>query len=515
MVLKLLYQNYIFDILYVILFFLIILFFLNIRAISKHFRNIKRKYWLILLIIFAGGAIIRLLIFPHFHIMFIDEPLYSEIANNLNLRGMPVSCEHMNFIEESCYLPNKPPAWPFLISIIYRTFGINNYYPIYFNSMLGYLSIILIFLLGYAITKNSKAGLWSALMLSIFPMHIIWSNTAGTNNPSLFFILLTCIFYFIYLEQKGRLLILLTIFSLIIASLIRFENILLIPLFIFFYIIRKHDKIGEIFQNFQVLIFAIIISVFIFTESYFIQFFRGDYLFFDNFFLSFFSFLKAASFGYVLLIIPLIGFIINRSININKIKELAYLFIAFFIFYVPLFSEDRMALIPAIFLIMINSIIIEDFIRKNFKRSTYSRYLILIIILFFFGNSLMVSHKSIERKYSPRLLETAAILKIPPLIPASGYLILEYPTEIHAVSNIKSMRTGNFLTMLHNSDEFFKNNEVYYFYNGYCIKNSLDPAFTPRDKCQEMLKKFDMEIVKEFRRNNVRYYLYKILNHKS
>src|SRR3989344_4181659 len=151
------YQNYILLVLYVVFIAILVeLFFLKKKIITGLFKKIKKKTWIYLLIIFLSGFAIRMFIFPHFHLMYIDEPWNLEIAKNIAYKNEPVVCRYSHPDSEDCFLTQKPPAWPFLVSLLYRIFWPGSAAAFNLNVIIGSLSIILIFAFTYLVFNNEK-----------------------------------------------------------------------------------------------------------------------------------------------------------------------------------------------------------------------------------------------------------------------------------------------------------------------------------------------------------------------
>lgn len=68
-----------------------------------------------------------------------------------------------------------PPGYSFILSLFYRAFGISPTYGRIFNVITGTVSVIMIYLLGKRL-YGSKTGLLSALILALYPEHILYSN---------------------------------------------------------------------------------------------------------------------------------------------------------------------------------------------------------------------------------------------------------------------------------------------------------------------------------------------------
>ena len=508
------YQNSIFFIMYFVFIMLIIFCFLNFRAIANQFRKIKRKTWIFLFAIFLIGFILRVFVFPHVHLMYIDEPLYLEMAKNMNQRQQPVACEYESYGIENCWMPLKAPGWPFLISIVFLIFGMNNYYALYFSSIIGSLSVILIFLLAYLIFRNQKTALWSSFFLAFTPIHVLWSNSAETNNASLFFVLLTMTFFFIYMQCKRKTTLILTIFSLFLTILMRFENIVLIGIFILGYILfsksLSKSSFGRIFEAFYPLIVVVMLSIMIVFESFFIKIFPNKLISIDFYYLNLFEFLKASSFNYVYLLLAAACLFLRNEKDKTKIKYLVTSFVIFFTLYLPIFSEDRMALMPSVFIIILSAYFLEKFCSSFNRFHSLARVFIILLFLPLFCLGLNLAYGDTLSRFNNHFLETEAVLQIKKEIQENCYVIAEFPTVFSLISSIKGLKTGEVLDNPEIVEGLLNKTCVYYFYDGYCSEQTISRSEGSRKRCREMLKILDYRLEQKFNRKWTNYHLYRI-----
>jgi hypothetical protein len=205
------------------------------RFLKNFIFGIDKKTWSFVFIIFLIGLLLRLLFFGHWHMMYTDEFSYMESGKNMLQTGSQV-----NYV--------KSIGWPFMLSLVFGIFGVNSFVALYTSSVFGALTILVIFLLTYSLTKNKNIALLSSLILSLFPLHLKWSGSAETNITSLFFILLALFFCFLFYNEKNNNLFLLAWASVVFAVQFRPENYVLIFLFllgIFLYnkeFIKRIDK---------------------------------------------------------------------------------------------------------------------------------------------------------------------------------------------------------------------------------------------------------------------------------
>ncbi|MCX5700965.1 MAG: glycosyltransferase family 39 protein [Candidatus Omnitrophica bacterium] len=196
-------------------------------------REISSVQWVCLSLILAISVWLRFVFFKPRHIMYVDEFWYMEAARNLITYG-----------QIGAY--PKSLGWPMLLSIIFFIKGVGNFTAIYASAILGALTFFNIFLLTSIIYNNRWLGIISAALFSILPGHILWSVTAETNVPALYFITLTMFFVFLYYKHKASSLLWASLFSIGFIAQIRPENHIFFLLFIFgiFIFVKPLPKIN-------------------------------------------------------------------------------------------------------------------------------------------------------------------------------------------------------------------------------------------------------------------------------
>lgn len=224
------------------------LIYYNRKNIAVFLCSIKHRTWLLLTGIFLAALLLRLFLPYPQHAIYTDEQIYMGAAKNMLLTG-----------QQGVYF--KSIGWPFILSIAFFFFGINNWVAIYTSVLLGALSVVPFFLLCYGLFKDENKSLIAAGIFALMPVHIGWSATAETNVASLFFILLAVSFSILYFRQKKYPLFLLALSGLSFAAHFRPENyiffiIFFLGLFIFKNTAEKRIILSRITA---LLIFTVII----------------------------------------------------------------------------------------------------------------------------------------------------------------------------------------------------------------------------------------------------------------
>ncbi len=214
---------------YIIFIALVIFFILSFKSLKQQFKGVNKSAWVLLLIIFVLALVLRLSV-PHYYKLYMDEPRYVEVAKNIVLHDQ---AQIMKYYGESTFKffePFHPIAWPFLMSVAFRVFGINGFVAGYLNTIISSLAVLMVFLFSYLLFKREDVGLWGGLLLALNPLHVHWSTSAGVNAPSLFFMLLSLTAFIIYCRNRDIKLHLLATFSFLFSVLMRLEYVMVFVL---------------------------------------------------------------------------------------------------------------------------------------------------------------------------------------------------------------------------------------------------------------------------------------------
>jgi len=467
-----LYQYGIIYLMYLLFILFIFLVIINFKTIKKQFK-LSRKTWLLLAAIFILGAIIRLFIFPHFHVMYVDEPLYMEMAKNMNQDKGPVVCEYVDFYSEKCYLPMKPPGWPSMISIFLRLF--NPEHVLIFASIIGSLTIVLTFLLAYVITHKEKVALFSAVILSITPIHVMWSNSAETNMVSLLFMLACMLLYALYYRKNNKLTQYTLLICILISASIRIETVFLVG------ILYLHKRFAKT-EYFYLVVIGYIIAV-LPVEHIAVRFIRNhivngaDYL------------LRIPDMA------PLGLFLLVAGFSLYKIQDiwsrlLVSVTLFFSVFYLPILTESRFLLIPLVCLIIM--------ISRLAGPISYGIIWGLIILLFM---SLIISYGKIQDEHGSVILETEMIIDITQILPKDAVVLLEYPTILNSYGDFTAIP-------LNQAPKGDQSGNIYFLFDIYCSQWDVGGS---KHRCIDFLLRNDAELIKTYQRGSITYRLFHLV----
>ncbi len=244
------------------LFLILFIFtFYNWKKIIISFSSIGKKTWLILFFILLFAFFLRFFWIPHEQITAADGENWTELSIRLHEYGIHARCDFDtdNGCRALSYIP-YPPAYTTLLSMLFKVFEVNEKTAFKFNSAIGVTIVFFAFLLAYLWTKREDVALISALIFGMIAPLLKFSGAVAPALFSVFFLLLTLIFYRIFLERREMTIFLLFLTSLLCTSYIRPETFFLAPILMVLLFFQK--EIREIFNKSNKFFLAILLIVF-------------------------------------------------------------------------------------------------------------------------------------------------------------------------------------------------------------------------------------------------------------
>lgn len=164
-----------------------------------------KKEYKFLIFLFLLALIIRVVFVFVEPIQIWDGTVYSNLGYDLSKNFLDYSFANNGWSDAMPWggWPKagfRPPVLPYSLSFIYFI-GLGNFVK-FFMSLVGALSVVLIFFLAKEIF-NKKVALYSAIFLTLIPLHVIYSGKILSGIYATFFILLT-MFCFWKSFEKGE-----------------------------------------------------------------------------------------------------------------------------------------------------------------------------------------------------------------------------------------------------------------------------------------------------------------------
>ncbi len=203
------------------------------QDIMSAFKKILNKKGIALLALLILIFWVLFQLTPKTHRIFFDEDIYINTGQNMALRGQTGFCNYCSF-ELNQYRPqwlsyNKQPGgWPFLISNVFRLFGVDETYAFYLNNLILVATVLLIFFITRQLTADDFSAFLSALIFATVPHNLMWANTAAAEPAASLFNGLVVFLLILFLQYgKNRHLFFLAV-TLPLAGQIRTESIVIL-----------------------------------------------------------------------------------------------------------------------------------------------------------------------------------------------------------------------------------------------------------------------------------------------
>jgi 4-amino-4-deoxy-L-arabinose transferase-like glycosyltransferase len=205
----------------------------------------KEKIQIILILIFS--FLVRILFLSYLPLRGWDETVYLNLGKILSQNPFNYSLLNAGWTD---YIPSTDPiyGWP---NICFRAPILPYLFAIFYFLRLDFLIDLIVPLLGtatvflvFVLAKNifnKKVALYSALFLSILPIHVIYSTKTLTDVPVVFFLCLTFISFWLGYEKNIKKYQLYFGFFLALALLTRYTTLWIIPVFSVYFILRDRS----------------------------------------------------------------------------------------------------------------------------------------------------------------------------------------------------------------------------------------------------------------------------------
>ena len=157
-------------------------------ALAREFRNrfvISGDRWQVLSLV-ALSAALTLWAAPRTNRIYYDEQIYQSIGQNLSDLKLAQMCNsgivEYGRLECSIGEYNKQPyAYPHLLSIGYRLFGVHEMTAFVVNALAMAATVFAVYLLTWVLFEDRLAAWFAALIMTLTPQQIIWSATAAVE----------------------------------------------------------------------------------------------------------------------------------------------------------------------------------------------------------------------------------------------------------------------------------------------------------------------------------------------
>ncbi len=368
-----------------------------------------KKLLILLFIISLFIRIVAIFIAP---VKIWDETVYANLGYDLSFDPLDYSFRK----KWSDFVPGDPPfAWPnagyrapllpYTLSLFY-VISSSEIFISLFIPVIGALTVIVIYFLSKELF-NEKIALYSSLLLTFLPLHIIFSGKILTDVFATFLLTLSFLFFWKGFEKGENKYKLLFGFSIALSLLARYTTLWLLIIFPL-YLIIKYRNLSFLRDKhlwFCIAIFIIsLLPLFfygisaynnpigVFTHARIAADYWGGSQPWDFFFQH-----SRQMFAILTLLFPISLFLIFIDKELRKKPQTILIILWFFIFFifVHLMShkEDRFLLPMVPSLIIISSVALSKF-------KKYSKIIVILVALILLYRTISLFHENIEKSYT-------------------------------------------------------------------------------------------------------------------
>ncbi len=509
-------------------FILIIVGFILIFPFLKNLiLTIPRKIIYLLLGITVSGVLLTNFVAPQTHRIYYDEDIYENIGQNLATLQKAQLCIDGSTLYGvyNCQngLYNKQPyAYPYLLSIVYRLFGVSETASFILNNFLLGFSIIIVFLIAFLLFKNYSIGIFSALMYALIPQNLLWFNTTAAEPSTALFGAMFILSLLIFLKEKSNRSLFLVAVMASFAIQFRQESILLVLVALLSIIIYKPSEFKSLrIYNagllFLALSFGYIIHLFVtsgdswgtaaakFSLEYFAHNFTINSLFYiDN-----------IKFPILFTLFFLTSFFAKSFIKEKLLLVIWFLCFwgVFLFFYAGSYSygaDVRYSLVsyvPLVILAGLGVYQLQDFLKNNLSLKSYLNPIFGIIIIISFLKFLPQVRAETQEAWGARADHLYA-KEFATLLPENSIILTHNPNMFHLWGkNAAQISLATDEKSYVNQILFYQYKAgVYLHWNYWCnAADSLQNSF-----CENVLNDYEYELIKEFQENDYNYALYRL-----
>jgi 4-amino-4-deoxy-L-arabinose transferase-like glycosyltransferase len=510
---------------------MILAFILNRKHIKEIFAEIRRKYLLIVTLISTSGVILTAFAAPRAHRIYYDEDIYNNIGQSIAAHNRAVMCneayyENNELIIVGSEYNKQPIGFPYLASIVFRLFDVNETLVFILNNLIYGLAAIVVFLICYLLFKDVFAGLAACLCYILIPVNLQWFNTCAVEPSAAFFAGVAILASLIYIRNRKPVNLFFLTTALAFSLNFRPESFLIFFAVGLLFLLKDIGILGrKEFYAFAALLFILSSGIILhtyamknqswgatgpkFSLGYFLNNIRANSLFyFDN---------KGFPLLFSILGITGLLFYKNRDYIKEKVILLGWFltFWGIFLFFYAgsyEFGQDVRFSILSYASISIFTGLGVSFIGNLLKDKVKSINLILVILIIFnFTWFLPFVRAEGNEAWESRTGHRYAI-EFARLLPENSIIFTHTPNVflLNKQSAIQSSSETYNPGIIEQHLERFKGG-VYVDYNYW--SNVQDPE--QRGFTETILDRYNYEIIKEHYYRNYKYGLYKITGRKN
>ena len=207
---------------------------LGAAVLAQLRRRLDRRDAWCLATLAAIALVLTLFVAPRTNRIYYDEQIYQSIGQNLADLRLAQMCNDgtVEYGRLQCWLGeyNKQPyAYPHLLSVLYRMFGVSEVIAFRFNAAVAAMTVVAIYLLVFTAFADRTAAFFAALVMVLMPEQTLWSATAAVEPSASLACVIALLFAAEFRESKRTVSLAATAVATAYAVQFRAESAVIVP----------------------------------------------------------------------------------------------------------------------------------------------------------------------------------------------------------------------------------------------------------------------------------------------
>ncbi|MGH9371576.1 MAG: glycosyltransferase family 39 protein, partial [Vicinamibacterales bacterium] len=149
-------------------------------------RRLTRADWFRMTVLAAAALCLTVFVAPRTNRIYYDEQIYQSIGQNMAALKLAQMCNDGNVeygrLQCGSGEYNKQPyAYPHMLSLAYRAFGVHETTAFVVNAVAMALTVCAVYLLVLILFGDRVAAFFAGLLMALIPHQLLWSATAAVE----------------------------------------------------------------------------------------------------------------------------------------------------------------------------------------------------------------------------------------------------------------------------------------------------------------------------------------------
>ncbi|MDE1833650.1 MAG: glycosyltransferase family 39 protein, partial [Candidatus Micrarchaeota archaeon] len=208
--------------------------------------GIDARAVILALIIVAAFLAVEVSVVKPTQLLFFDDAIYQAMGQSLLHSGQAWMCDYGT--PTACYtgeIFHEPIGLSFNLAIAFAIAGVHQTSAFGAGLFLSALSVFMIFVLAQLLFKSRMASAFSAIVLALSPVLLVWAMPTNSDMAMLAYSLIALALLIIFIRRKTSWTLLASLMSLSLLLYMKVLAVLYLPVFLLLYIVLNRDSLQE------------------------------------------------------------------------------------------------------------------------------------------------------------------------------------------------------------------------------------------------------------------------------